>query len=178
MNRRQSIKLTAALLGGAIAYPGCSGHADTGDTLPESMASLIDELADTVLPDSERSPGAKKAGVGPFIRTVVNDCMSPEDRNRIREGLEGIENKGFLKMGTEERHAFMEALDRESRANDSRGEPHFYVDLKGLVVWAYFSSETGQTLAQRHKPMPGMYKGDVPLKTGQPSWTSPGFSID
>jgi hypothetical protein len=178
MNRRESIKITAAFLGGTWVLSACQGQMEKVGPINASLAALIDEVADIILPDSDRSPGAKKAGVGPFIQRLANDCMSPVDVKSMNEGLERIRKEGFPQMARARKIAYIEAMDRESREKHSEDNPHFYVALKELVIWAYFSSETGQTLAQRHRPMPGMYKGDVPYRPSEPAWTSPGFSID
>jgi hypothetical protein len=75
MNRREAVRRATFLLGGAITFSGfgaCemfNGVLD-GENEAQSIASqesLIAEIADTFIPDKKGVPGAKAAGLGPFI---------------------------------------------------------------------------------------------------------------
>jgi hypothetical protein len=47
-----------------------------------------------------------------------------------------------------------------------------YFSLKDLTVTGYFTSEPGATLALRYDPMPGAYRGCVPLREIGRAWAT------
>ena len=79
MNRREAVKATTALLGGVLITSNgfliaCARDANiaAGKTLTLDDQSLIEEIADTLLPTTPSSPGAKAAG-----RARRSTCCSP-----------------------------------------------------------------------------------------------------
>ena len=88
MNRRDAISRVALILGGTVVganifLEGCK-PADRKqisglDFKPEDIAYL-DEIADTILPTTASSPGAKAAAVGTFMTVMVKDCYDKEDQ--------------------------------------------------------------------------------------------------
>ena len=48
-------------------------------TFTDADISLLDEIADTILPDT-KTPGAKAAKVGQFMTVMVNDCYEDKDQ--------------------------------------------------------------------------------------------------
>ncbi|RZM15277.1 MAG: gluconate 2-dehydrogenase subunit 3 family protein, partial [Pedobacter sp.] len=74
MERRAAVKNMAFLIGGALSattigvfLEGCSGPSKSdGKLFSDDQQLLITEIADIIIPTTS-SPGAKAAGVGPFI---------------------------------------------------------------------------------------------------------------
>jgi Gluconate 2-dehydrogenase subunit 3 len=141
IGRRDAILRVSALLGG-VAFVGGSAlldacakterraaAADTaaaggrvGDFTPSDIA-LLDEVADTILPDTPKSPGAKAAKVGPFMAVMVNDTYAPADQQIFRAGMTKIDDESrksngttFMKARPKQRLALLERLDREQKA--------------------------------------------------------------
>ena len=135
IDRREALLRVSALLGG-IALVGGSGlltacsdrdrqtaqqqgvAGDPGFT-PQQIA-LLDEIADTILPDTPKSPGAKAARVGAFMALMVTDTYAPEEAQVFRDGLARIdalsrESNGatFVAATPAQRLALVERLDRE-----------------------------------------------------------------
>ena len=82
MDRREAIKNVAILMGGALSATTVAAVI-SGFTPAElsgklsftaSEEAVITELADIILPDTKESPGARVAGVGPFIPMMLKDC--------------------------------------------------------------------------------------------------------
>ena len=46
----------------------------------------------------------------------------------------------------------------------------FFVQMKGLTVTGYFTSEIGATQALDYLPIPGRFDGSWPMPKGQKSW--------
>jgi hypothetical protein len=99
LTRREAVRRVSALLGG-VALVGQSAFL-TGcatATAPRAGArlfnagdvALLDEVADTILPETN-TPGAKAAGVGPFIALMVEDTYHPDEQRIFRDGLETLE---------------------------------------------------------------------------------------
>ena len=139
ISRREAVRRVGALLGG-IAFVGGSGLLTAcarGDR-PEAVADgkykpigqftareieLLDEIADTILPTTAKSPGAKAAAVGPFMALMVTDSYrAPEQRafrdgmRRVNEATQAAHQVDFLKATPAQRLAVLTVLDREQKA--------------------------------------------------------------
>ncbi|MDX1430466.1 MAG: gluconate 2-dehydrogenase subunit 3 family protein [Rhodothermales bacterium] len=191
MNRREALAATSILFGGAVIgaqafLAGCAPPSPKEEPfiglLDPDDVTLLDEVAETILPATEGSPGAKAAKVGEFMNVVVTDCYSPEEQNIFRGGLhrlnaETLEAYGreFIALTPDERHAFLLKLEDEARhypdtRNDDDPEVHYYTMVKQLSVWGYFSSEIGSTQALRYVSVPGRYDGCLPYTEGEKAW--------
>jgi hypothetical protein len=100
MNRRDAVKSVAFLLGGALSattigvfLEGCQPSKTSSENLfSADQEKMLAELADTIIPTT-KTPGAKAAGVGPFIALMLKDCY-PEDAQKIFvKGLEDLEDR-------------------------------------------------------------------------------------
>lgn len=182
MDRREALALTttflgATLVGSQVFLGACSAPAKGVPLLSEADVPLLGALADGILPDSESSPGAGKAGVGNFIKAIVSDCYSPEEETRFVAGLRGLETevqdtygKAFTGLDPADRLAVLTRLDAEARHQEAAGNTPFYSMLLQLTLWGYFISEPGATRALRYNPVPGRYEGCVPYREGDKAW--------
>lgn len=189
MERRTLLKMIALLTGGAVIggnafLTGCSSSKehDLKERLkltPQQIA-LLDEVADTILPTTQKSPGAKAAKVGSFMTVMVNDCYEVPDQQIFLEGMEKLETAckkmhhlGFVEATAEQRLALLTAIDKEAKEYaQKKGEApnHYYTMFKQLTLLGYFSSEIGYKQALRYNQVPGRYEGDVPYKKGDKAW--------
>lgn len=181
MNRREALKNTTALLGGVLV--GSSGvliacergrRAPTPRVLSPDDQALIEDIADTLLPTTAASPGAKEAGVGAAINLILTDCHTPDAQQRVVEGLRQFRatcgercGRGFATLPRREREQLLRAIDAEALKNP---EAHYFTLVRELAHGAYFSSRIGVTEALRYVPAPGRFDGCVPLTRGQPAW--------
>ena len=136
--------------------------------------ALIEEIADTLLPTTAASPGAKAAGAGAAINLLVTDCWEPEKAQRVVDGLKQFRQtstaKGggeFATLGVAKREALLRDIDAEAQG---KGDAHYFNLVRELALQAYFSSEIGMTKARRWIMIPGKFVGCMPLKPGQPAW--------
>ena len=175
MNRREALKAAGLIAGGVFLasdaiLAACRGEtrARTGDRLLDAdQQSLAEEIADTLLPTTASSPGAKAAGVGPAMNLIVSDCYKPKDREQVLSGLETFRTtcrskrgKDFVEMTRTDREAFVRNVANEQ----------WFGPVRALALGAYFSSEMGMTKALRYVLVPGKYVGCMPLEPGQPAW--------
>ena len=173
MNRRDAIKAAGLLAGGVlIASSGIleacrTGRAANGRVLSDENQTLAEEIADTLLPTTAGSPGAKAAGTGAAMNLLLSDCYQPADQRKFTEGLERLRSECRSKRGKD----FLELprADREALVRDV-GKQKWFEPVRELALGAYFSSETGTTKALRYVRVPGRYVGCMPLAPGQPAW--------
>jgi hypothetical protein len=190
MKRRKALQLTASLLGGGILgseifLSGCKQTERKKTVFSEKDILLMDEIGETILPDSERSPGAKAAGIGKFMQTIVTDCYSEKDTAAFITGLKEVNaaaqkkyGAGFVKLSSQQRFDLLLDYDKAARQEESKTTPHFFTMLKQLTIWGYFTSEIGQTKALRYNPVPGRFNGNTDYKPGDRAWVGPLCSID
>jgi hypothetical protein len=188
MNRRDALKATTALLGGVLVtstgvLAACgreprqgreAGAAGESRALGAEDQALVEEIADTLLPTTAASPGAKAAGAGAAINLLLTDCYEPEAQRRVVQGLKDFRatcgnrcGGGFASLAQPERERLLREIDAEAQ---KVGETHYFGLVRELALRAYFSSEVGMTRATRYVLVPGRWVGCMPLEPGQPAW--------
>jgi hypothetical protein len=184
MNRREAIRATSALLGGVLITSNgflvaCSREekpaaAANAGVLSVDDQTLIEEIADTLLPTTAASPGAKAAGAGAAINVLLTDVWEPDKAQRVVDGLKQFRETSKSKAGGEfttlpvaKREALLREIDAEAKG---KGDAHYFNLVRDLAHQAYFSSEIGMTKARRWIMVPGKFVGCMPLKPGQPAW--------
>ncbi|RZK49881.1 MAG: gluconate 2-dehydrogenase subunit 3 family protein [Pedobacter sp.] len=106
MDRRQAVKNMAIFIGGALSASTLSVFLDgctPAEKKPEglftaSQIDLLNELAETILPATAKSPGAKAAQVGPFMAMMLEDCFPEEVQKVFLAGLEDLEKRSEAKF--------------------------------------------------------------------------------
>ena len=174
MNRREAVQKITFLLGGAISAPLMAGIAgeklNFGPSLEISaeQEALLADVADVIIPTTG-TPGAKAAGADKFITRVIRDCFEMEDQKKFYSGLEKIDalgkevyGKGFSSLDKTQQN---DIIKRTTVAD----KPYF-LQIKGLTVTGYFTSEIGATQALDYLPVPGRFDGSYPMPKGQKSW--------
>ena len=175
MNRREAVKTTGVLLSGVLitstGLTACKGDTHTvgAGVLDADDQALIEEIADTLLPTTANSPGAKAARVGPVINLLLTDCREPAEQKRVVDGLKQFRSTvgdHFASMSQTDRENWLRRIDADARANAD----HYFNLVRELSLHAYFSSQIGTTKALRYIMTPGKWVGCVPLEAGQPAW--------
>lgn len=200
MDRRELIKLItlttgAALIGGEFILSGCKNPAaGNGIAFTDKDISLLDEIAETILPRTT-TPGAKDAGVGRFMTTMVNDCYTAINQKAFQDGMKEVDNRSkksfsvsYEKATAQQRIELLTLLEKEAKEysekrkqhNEAEKEKekntpgykkvempnHYYTMLKQLTLQGYFTSEAALTKAFDYQPIPGKYIGSYPYKKG------------
>jgi hypothetical protein len=187
VTRREAIRRVSALFGGVALIgqsawlTGCAtAQRSAADLFSESDVTLLAEVADTILPET-KTPGAKAAGVGPFIAMMVADTYDTREQDLFREGLETLEREaamqnggGFMASSPAQRLALLERLDREAieymRGPSAADRPHYFRMIKELTLLGYFTSEIGYTQAQRYVETPGRFEPATTYTVGDKAW--------
>jgi hypothetical protein len=160
LTRRDVMKLGAAAtlaaslgvtdVAAAQVQTGVATAASTGArffTPPEF--ALVDELSEMIVPADEHSPGAKAAKVAAYIDGRLAEAWEPADRTTWRDGLALVDQlsrdtsgKPFLESSPAERLSLLTRI-AQNEHKPQKPEEHFFVELKGRVVNAYYTSEIG-----------------------------------
>jgi hypothetical protein len=207
LTRREALARATALLGGiplvgaAAWLGGCTADGGTrpgadggvppgtaaGGPRPGATArfttadiAFLDDVADTILPETS-TPGARAAGVGPFMALMVTDTYDEEEQRIFRGGLRTLDDEcralngvPFASATPPQRLALLERLDREqfdyTNARRPGDPPHYFRMIKELTLLGYFTSEIGYTQAMRYVETPRRFDPCVPYSPGDKLW--------
>jgi gluconate 2-dehydrogenase gamma chain len=183
MDRREALKRTAWIMGGAISAPaimgvlkGCKAK-PTIDWKPVFLSSdqgvLVTQVAEIIIPKTD-TPGAKDVGVPGFIDSMLKDVYSKKDQDEFLNGLKAFDDDAkkeygdpFVELDAEQQSAFVkkihDAAIEKNKNTTPEPKPPFILSMKELTVLGFFTSEPGATQVLQYNPVPGAYKGCIPL---------------
>jgi gluconate 2-dehydrogenase gamma chain len=183
MDRREALKRTAWIMGGAVSAPaimgilkGCKAK-PTLDWKPsflsEEQGLLVSQVSDIIIPKTE-TPGAKDVGVPGFIDEMLKEVYSKEDQDKFINGLKEFSDAAlkqygdpFVELDPAKQVAFVTAQhDAAVKANkETKPAPPrpFVLMMKELTMLGFFTSKPGATEVLQYEPVPGAYKGCLPL---------------
>ncbi len=157
LNRRTMLGLAASLIavGDALrATPAAARGAARKSYLVLAELSLLDTLAEIIIPADERSPGAHDAGVAADLNSWLGILVkAPDDARKkpaaFRVGLKAIDamakkahQKVFMACTPEERIAIVTQLAAAEKKPTTVAEK-FFVECKRVVAHSYYTSEIG-----------------------------------
>jgi hypothetical protein len=196
MNRRDAIKKSALMAGAVLAGPSLLSLLQSCQRtdrlswqplfLSEDQALFISSFVDTLLPATD-TPGGLDVKADIFIDLVFAKTYDNEAQQQVRNDIDQFnadakEKFGdvFSRLDPENRRRCL--LDHENESGKFRksvwgtavGEeeqpPGFYRSLKSMALWAYFSSEEVGREILVYDPIPGEYRGCIPLSDVRNSW--------
>ena len=177
MNRRDLLKRSAVMTGGALTlgmvsgFWSCRNAANSGvNWQPEFFTELegknLAEVADRIIPRTD-TPGCIDVGAHEVIDQIVATCTEAEEQGRLRAGLEALNVKAQSAHGSDFYQlakADMDALlTQEAQAAAASEAPHWWSGMKYLAMMTYFTSEAGATEHLQYEAVPGPYQGCLPL---------------
>lgn len=192
ISRREALKRTGLLLGGAISAPALAGVLGgcQSSTAPEwtptalsaEQNDLVTAISEMIIPETE-TPGAKAAQVNRFIDTMLADWYPSEERERFLTGLADVDaqcqqahGKDFLECTSEQQTALLTRLDEEAHApppspaeeppsGEQAEEPTTDGEpsQSGERVTEEMQEATDSTQAQGEEPQP-----EAPARQGPP----------
>lgn len=178
MDRREALKRTAWLMGGAVSAPailgilkGCTAKPSIDWKpvfLTAEQGTLVSEVAEIIIPKTD-TPGAKEVGVPGFIDQMVNECFKKEDQDKFLNGLKAFDDEAkkeygdvFIELDAEQQAGFVKKV-HDAAVNSEDEERPFILALKELTMLGFFTSEVGATQVLQYSAVPGSYNGCVPL---------------
>lgn len=186
ITRREAILRVSAMLGGvalvgqSAMLSGCMREGRGPASFTAEDVAFLDEVAETILPETG-TPGAKAAGVGPFIAMMVVDTYDEREQEVFRAGLSTLEDEcrsmhseSFMSATPAQRLELLQKLDAEQlqfMRTAKRDEPaHYFRMIKELTLLGYFTSEIGYTRAMRYAETPGRFEPCIPHERGEKTW--------
>lgn len=186
MNRRELIQRVAYLMGGAVSAPailgvlnGCTAKAAanwTPQVLTGPQADLVAEVAEIIIPRTD-TPGAKDVGVPAFIDAMLKDAYTASDRSRYIAGLNELDaqaqlqhQRRFTRLEPEQQRSLVQRVHDQAVAHEQTlttppaqlARP-FILMTKELTLLGFFTSQAGATQVLQYDPVPGAFRGCVPL---------------
>jgi hypothetical protein len=190
MNRRKAIgRIALTGIGGGLLLGGYKWYdwTRTPDiTYVEQHKELITALAATIIPTTD-SPGAREAGVGDFIVTMIRDCTDRMSANKFIDGLKDLGHycqshfdKPYEQCSEPDQQAVLHYFEEKGtpykgivgKAQDAFLGRSFFSTLKKYTVEGYCSSEIGATKGLSYLYIPGSFHGCIPLQPGQKAWAT------
>jgi len=134
MDRRDAVKSVAFLIGGALSattigvfLEGCHSNTTSDANLfSADQEQMLPEIADIIIPTT-KTPGAKAAGVGPWMSMMIKDCYPKEAQKAFVKGLEDLEERSkkefsnsFVKISVAQREQLLSKLRDETVAEQKK----------------------------------------------------------
>lgn len=178
MDRREAIKRTSLLLGGALSASAITGIMQgcqpTGALdweplfLSSEEASLLTSITDCILPATD-TPSASDVFVPEFIDLMLQEAYSATEQTRFTTGLKALEAESrekyqtsFSKCSSTEQIALLDNLEAAASSNTSSDKP-FILMMKELTLLGYFTSDKIMQEVLSYNPVPGKYEGCVDI---------------
>ncbi|SMD38567.1 Gluconate 2-dehydrogenase subunit 3 [Reichenbachiella faecimaris] len=182
MNRREILKSVGLIVGGTVIgadsflLSGCTFSEEQVGLLSNDQIQLLEEIAEMILPHTEKSPGAKDAKVGAFMNRIVSDFYTSQEQQVFLEALAKYKEMDFDSLTLKEKEAHLLKEEKNVDKNpiytftnqetsESFETRPAYIMIKQLSVWAYLSSELVAKNSFNYLPIPGKYEGCVPATT-------------
>jgi glucoside 3-dehydrogenase (cytochrome c) hitch-hiker subunit len=179
MNRREWLKNMSVLAVGAIAGPSLLAVFDAHAAAQKPGAkpqffqpaqyTLVGAVADIVIPRTD-TPGATDAGVPLFIDQMFTAVYAKADQTRYLTAMAAFDKAGgkpFMQLDDAQRKALVTKLHKEALAVPKGGKvppaADFVLMSKKLTMLGFFLSQPGCTQVLQYAPVPGAWKGDIPL---------------
>jgi hypothetical protein len=196
MNRRDALRKTALLAGSAVAAPSmlsllqaCAKQDRltwTPQFLGEDQARFITAFVDFLLPKTE-TPGGLDVKADIFIDSIYAKTYDEAGQKNVVAEIDKFNadckatyGKVFAEISPEDKAACFQAHEAKSPKFPKNvwgtavgpNEPvGFYRGLKSMTLWAYFTSEEIGKNVLSYDPIPGEFKGCIPVSEVGNSWS-------
>ena len=184
-----------AVVGADVFLTGCnSPSSKAGFSLTNDDIAFLNEVGEVIIPTTSTA-GAKVVNVGSFMKTIVTDCYKEKERQAFYEGISKLDeackkmyHARFMNVRPEDRHELLLAIEKESKEHQekrsehnkleeekTKADPnykkqemqtHYFIMMKQLTLWGYFSSEAGMKENLIYSAAPGRYDACIPYKKG------------
>jgi len=164
LSRREMLEVTAAALATPLLHLGPAAAPLATPILqgvPKFFTgpefALLDELSDLIIPTDAHSPGARVAGVATYIDFRLSESLDADEKVKWHSGLAAVDalsqelnGKAFMQGSPEQRVAVVTKLAAADHDPKTPAE-HFFQQLKGWTVRAYYTSKVGIHADQEYK---------------------------
>lgn len=181
-SRRQALvgaTLTFGALWGSLVLPtaalGQTTLTWTPKVLTSAQAQVLEVAVELIMPATD-TPGAREAGVARFIDRAMANFYDPDQVKRLQDGLDRMQGDARSSFGADftalSGSQQTELLTRYDAEAARLPLSHFFALMKQATLIGFFTSETGATRTLRYDPVPGDYRGCVPMKEIGRAWAT------
>lgn len=196
MNRRDALRKTALFAGSAVAAPtmlsllqACAKQDRltwTPQFLGEDQARFISAFVDFLLPKTE-TPGGLDVKADIFMDSIYAKTYDEAGQKNVVAEIDKFNadckanyGKVFAELSAEYKAACFQAHEAKSpkfpknvwgTAVGPNEQVGFYRGLKSMTLWAYFTSEEVGKNILSYDPIPGEFKGCMPVSEIGNSWS-------
>lgn len=183
-SRRQALfgaTLTFGAVWAGLSMPGAAAAQGVPAWAPRALtatqARTLEAACELIFPVTD-TPGAREAGVAPFVDRTIAIYSAPGDAASMRAGLDRMDaeaaaahGQAFAGLTPAQQTALLTRYDAEARAAGPAAA-HFFRLIRDLATVGYFTSQPGATRAVRYDPVPGDYRACVPLSQIGRAWAT------
>lgn len=173
MDRRDTIRsmglisahaLFPSILSGFIA--SCAGKTAEGTLqlevyspcfFSEKEFDVLRDVVDLILP-ATRTAAASQVHTHHFVDEVFAKCLTPDQQSLIRKGF-SVFMSDFAAAG--KKAELLTAVDE--KAHQGVEAYAWFRPVKQYTLIGFFTSQEGTTNASNYVPVPGDYKGNIPM---------------
>jgi hypothetical protein len=152
----------------AFAQAGTPVLAWTPKALTPDEARTLSAACERIVPTTD-TPGAVAAGVPQWIDRALAGWAPPSEVAKLKAGLAAIDQQAYTKFSAP--FASLPA-DKQTAVLASLQTEVWFYQLREMTTSGYFTSEIGATKALRYDPVPGAYRGCIPLKEIGRAWAT------
>ncbi|MEL6987139.1 MAG: gluconate 2-dehydrogenase subunit 3 family protein [Bacteroidota bacterium] len=186
MKRRAILKYTALATGAVVGAPialslfSCNNDVAQMDDFSPSFLSvdqfnLVTKIADLILPKTN-SPSASEVGVSKIIDHMLHVVFKSEEQTAYIAGLNTLaqflnRNTLFVNTKSNEQIKLIQQIEDGKEESSMKEIYDAYIQLKQQTIAYYLSNETIAEKYLNYLPVPGEYKGCIPLdEAGNKAW--------
>ncbi len=143
--------------------------------LNAEQLALLADVSDVIIPATD-TPGALAARAHEFINQFAISCLDVNEQNQILGALDKIAveaNKklstGFKTLSTTQKIQLLTECE-QGKSPFTANDRENFKQLKGWIVFAYYTSEPGATQELSYLAIPGGYKGNVKFSSVGKAW--------
>jgi hypothetical protein len=143
-------------------------------------------MIDAILPRTE-TPGGIDLKVDIFIDSVFGNLYTSDAQDYVVSEMDNIQsicqekfNRSFSQLDSDQRTEVLSQLESSSGKFNGKvwgtavgtQEPvGFYRNLKSMILWGYFTTEKVGEEILSYDPVPGEFKGCIPLSEVGNAWS-------
>lgn len=170
--------LTLSSLNSALAYER-SNEISQGKVFSLEQMKTLASICQTTIPKTD-TPGAADLDCHGFIDNQMHNVHTKEEQSKLLSLLQEIDKVAVNKLGTmfadltgKQKEECLIQMEKGHWASGETVEQ--LKQLKSLIVFGYFTSEIGATQVLVYQPVPGGYKGSIPVTPDTKNYSSLAF---
>lgn len=162
--------LASAGLSQAIAYQIRADSASRpGIIFSQPQMATLHDICASIIPRTDTKSAAEVDCHG-FVDHQLSECHSKDEQQSCRQIIDHIDQmakqnhgKAFVDLEHKQQSALLRNLEALKGADQSQKAA--FSMLKALIVFGYFTSQEGASVALDYQAFPGGFKGSVPVTT-------------